>query len=239
MTKTVYTSDSRGFADHGWLRTRYSFSFANYYNPDRIHFGELRVINDDIVAGGRGFGTHPHDNMEIITIPLSGDLAHKDSMGNSSVIREGDIQVMSAGTGITHSEFNHNPDREVRLLQIWVFPDKKNVTPRYDQKSLKDLARDNALYEVLSPDPEGPGVWIHQQAWFSMGTLSSGWKDTYTLHKENNGVYVLVLEGEMKVAGEKLSRRDAVAVSDVNALELEATTDARVLLMEVPMMEAK
>ncbi len=164
MNSIIHRAETRGHANHGWLDTHHTFSFANYYNPERMHFGVLRVLNDDRVAAGMGFGTHPHDNMEIISIPLEGDLEHKDSMGNVSVIKNGDIQVMSAGTGITHSEYNRNKNSEVRFLQIWVFPNKKNVTPRYDQITLKDSDRYNKFQQILSPYPEDEGVWIHQNA---------------------------------------------------------------------------
>ena len=184
MKTVLHRSDTRGFADHGWLRSYHTFSFANYYNPERMHFGMLRVLNDDTVAPGRGFGTHPHDNMEIISLPLEGDLEHRDSMGNTAVIREGDIQVMSAGTGITHSEYNRNSDREVKFLQIWVFPNKKGVRPRYDQISLKDIRKDNELYQVLSPFENDQGVWIHQDAWFHLGEFTRDVSSSYQLRKK-------------------------------------------------------
>ena len=171
MKTIIHKAETRGHANHGWLNTHHTFSFANYYNPERVHFGALRVLNDDWIAGGEGFGKHPHDNMEIITIPLKGAVEHQDSMGNKGVINAGEIQVMSAGTGIFHSEYNANKDKELELLQIWVFSDKKNVTPRYQQMSLADLQKPNELYQILSPDYEGTGVWIHQQAWFQLDDL--------------------------------------------------------------------
>ena len=171
MKTVLHKADTRGHANHGWLDTHHSFSFANYHNPERMHFGVLRVLNDDRVAEGRGFGTHPHDNMEIISIPLEGDLEHKDSMGNVAVIKEGDVQVLSAGTGISHSEYNMNQDSEVKFLQIWVFPNKKQVEPRYDQISVRDIEKENQLYQILSPSMDDQGVWIHQNAWFSLGKL--------------------------------------------------------------------
>ncbi|MCB9355416.1 MAG: pirin family protein [Lewinellaceae bacterium] len=237
MANTVlHKADTRGHANHGWLDSHHTFSFANYYNPERMHFGVLRVLNDDVVAPGRGFGTHPHDNMEIISIPLSGDLEHKDSMGNTAVIRQGDIQVMSAGTGIQHSEFNKNSDQDVRFLQIWVFPNKRNATPRYDQISLDNDKLKNNLLQVLSPDPDDEGVWIHQNAWFHLGQLDKDFKTEYALKDPaKNGVYAFVIEGEVAINGQALGQRDGFGVWDASTLEITATSDARLLLMEVPM----
>ncbi|OOF66255.1 pirin family protein [Rodentibacter sp. Ppn85] len=234
--KTVFHSaNSRGNADHGWLKSRHIFSFANYYAPDRIHFGALRVINDDFVEGGRGFGTHPHDNMEIISIPLSGDLAHRDSMGNGSVIRHGDIQVMSAGTGITHSEMNPNTDIPVKFLQIWVFPNKRNVTPRYQQISIAEGAKPNDFQQILSPNADDEGVWIHQNAWFNLAKFDKGTTKEYRLNDTKNAVYIFVIKGSAKVAGFDLSERDGLGVWHVENFNVEATDDAEILLMEVPM----
>lgn len=234
MNTVVHKADSRGFADHGWLRSRHTFSFAGYYNPDRVHFGALRVLNDDKVAGGKGFGTHPHENMEIISIPLSGDLEHKDSTGRNEVIRQGDVQIMSAGSGITHSEFNHNADKDVQFLQIWVFPKERDITPRYEQKTYELAERMNRLQTVVAPDG-GEALTINQDAWFSLTKLEKGKGLNYELNKEGNGVYAFVLEGDVQIAGEHLNRRDAVGVSDTNKVELKAETDTEVLLMEVPM----
>jgi redox-sensitive bicupin YhaK (pirin superfamily) len=200
-----------------------------------MHFGVLRVLNDDRVAPGKGFGTHPHDNMEIISIPLEGDLEHKDSMGNVTVIREGDVQVMSAGTGIQHSEYNKNEDREVRFLQIWVYPDKKGVEPRYDQISIRDIETKNDFYQILSPDANDQGVWIHQNAWFHLGNFDAGNTSTYTINGVGNGVYLFVLEGSVESAGHGLNRRDALGIWNTGEIEVKALSDARVLLMEVPM----
>jgi quercetin 2,3-dioxygenase len=230
----IHRNETRGHADHGWLNARHSFSFANYYNPDRMNFGVLRVLNDDIVAPGRGFSTHPHDNMEIITIPLSGDLEHKDSMGNGTVIKQNDVQVMSAGTGIYHSEFNHNSDKEVRLLQIWVFPNKRNVEPRYDQITLP-VANRNVMQQILSPNPNDEGVWIHQDAWFHMGYLDKGFKGQYTIKKEGNGVYAFVIEGSISLGDEVLNRRDAGGIWNTSSFAFEASEDSQLLLLEVPM----
>ncbi|HLP06019.1 MAG TPA: pirin family protein [Paludibacter sp.] len=235
MKTVVHKSETRGHANHGWLDTYHTFSFADYYDPARVHFGALRVLNDDCVAAGEGFGTHPHDNMEIVSIPLAGDLEHKDSMGNHGVITTGEIQVMSAGTGIFHSEFNKNADKETCFLQIWIFPDKKNVAPRYDQISIAGIAKPDEFYQILSPDPDDQGVWIHQQAWFHLGDFSAGWKGKYPLKKENNGVYFFVLEGDLEIAGTELHARDGLGVSGTTEIEIKANSPSKLLAMEVPM----
>jgi quercetin 2,3-dioxygenase len=235
-TYEFHAADSRGAANHGWLQSYHTFSFANYYNPARVHFGTLRVLNDDTVSGGMGFGQHPHDNMEIISIPLSGDLEHKDSMGNTTVIRHGDIQVMSAGTGIYHSEYNHSKEETVKFLQIWVFPNKKNVTPRYDQVTLNVADRQNQLQQILSPSPEDAGVWIHQDAWFHLGKFDQDIQANYSIKKPGNGVYVFVLSGSFDLDGQTLATRDGLGIRDAAAIEVKAlTSDAEILLMEVPM----
>ncbi len=231
----LHRANSRGHANHGWLNSHHSFSFANYYNPERMHFGVLRVLNDDQVEAGRGFGTHPHNNMEIISIPLEGDLEHKDSMGNTAVIKQGDVQVLSAGTGIQHSEYNKNKDRQVKFLQIWLFPNKKNVKPRYDQMSFNVADRHNRLQQVLSPTPEDEGVWIHQDAWFHLGKFDAGKSVQYDLKKKGNGIYVFVLNGSMKAGGQTLGKRDGLGVWDLDQLSIEATANSEVLIMEVPM----
>lgn len=235
MKTVIHRAESRGHANHGWLDSYHSFSFASYHDPERMHFGALRVLNDDTVAPGRGFGTHPHKNMEIISIPLEGDLKHMDSMGNVAVIREGDIQVLSAGSGIAHSEYNKNTDQEVKFLQIWVFPDKKDVSPRYDQLSLKPLAKGNEFYQVLSPDASDQGVWIHQQAWFHMGSFDPGKTISYNLRKKGNGVYLFVLDGQLTIEGHPLNKRDAIGLWETARLEGTAQSQTRLLLMEVPM----
>lgn len=240
MANTIlHRAETRGVAEHGWLNSHHTFSFAGYHNPERMHFGALRVLNDDVVAPGMGFGTHPHDNMEIISIPLEGDLEHKDSMGNTTVIRHGDIQVMSAGTGVRHSEYNKNKDREVKFLQIWLFPNKQNVQPRYDQITLNAEARHNKLQQVLSPNPEDEGVWIHQDAWFHLGRFDKGFKTEYALKKAGDGVYAFVLSGDFIINGQPLGTRDGYGIWDVEKLTIEAASqDAEVLLMEVPMQLA-
>jgi redox-sensitive bicupin YhaK (pirin superfamily) len=233
--QVIHKADTRGIANHGWLQSRHTFSFASYYNPERINFGALRVLNDDMVEAGMGFGKHPHDNMEIISIPLEGDLEHKDSMGNTTVIKHGDIQVMSAGTGIFHSEYNKNKDREVKFLQIWVFPNKKNVSPRYDQISLKVSDRHNKLQQILSPNPDDEGVWIHQNAWFYLGKFDAGVKVNYTVKQKCNGVYAFVISGNLTVNDQPLAARDGFGIWDVEKLNIKSTTLSELLLMEVPM----
>jgi len=237
MANTVlHKAASRGDANHGWLHSRHTFSFANYYNPERIHFGMLRVLNDDYVEAGMGFGTHPHDNMEIISIPLEGDLEHKDSMGNVAVIKKGDVQVMSAGTGITHSEYNKNKDKPVKFLQIWVFPNKKNVKPRYDQITLNMTDRHNKLQQILSPNADDEGVWIHQDAWFHLGKFDEGFSVEYPVKKSGNGVYVFVLNGDVTIDETDLNERDGLGIWNTDRISIKANSpDSEILLMEVPM----
>lgn len=236
MANTVlHKADTRGFADHGWLKSHQSFSFANYYNPERIHFGALRVLNDDTVLGGGGFGKHPHDNMEIISIPLEGDLEHQDSMGNTAIIRKGDIQVMSAGTGIYHSEYNKNPDEAVKFLQIWIFPNQRNVEPRYDQQTLNPDDRHNKLQQILSPNPDDAGVWVYQDAWFHIADFDKGVNTDYQFKKSGNGVYVFVLKGDVRVNDELLNTRDGLGIWHTDSIHVTAESDAEFLLIEVPM----
>jgi redox-sensitive bicupin YhaK (pirin superfamily) len=233
---TLHSSSTRGYADHGWLKSHHTFSFAGYHDPERIHFGALRVLNDDTVAPGMGFGTHAHDNMEIISIPLEGDLEHRDSMGNTTVIHNGDIQVMSAGTGITHSEYNKNRDRPVKFLQIWIIPDKRQVAPRYGQITLDPRDRINTFQQVLSPNTDGPGLWIHQRAWFHLTSLEAGRTLTYALHEPGNGVYAFVLEGSVRIDGHRLDRRDGLAIQNGTTLDCLALDKTELLMMEVPML---
>lgn len=235
MKSVLHKAATRGNANHGWLNSHHSFSFANYHNPERMNFGVLRVLNDDVVAPAKGFGRHPHDNMEIISIPLEGDLEHKDSMGNVTVIKEGDVQVMSAGTGVFHSEYNKNSDKDVKFLQIWMFPNQRNVTPRYDQISLEDDKMNNQLLQILSPNMDDEGVWAHQNAWFHIGHLENETKVEYDLKIKDNGVYVFVLDGDVKVEGQELNKRDGFGVWDTNRISIESCNSAKVLLMEVPM----
>ena len=238
MNTLHYPAHTRGHANHGWLTTHHTFSFASYFDPQRTHFGVLRVLNDDEVAAGRGFGSHPHDNMEIISIPLEGDLEHKDSMGNTTVIRQGDIQVMSAGTGVVHSEKNKNLDRDVKFLQIWVFPDERDVEPRYDQIAMDEEKELDAWHQVLAPRAAGVkgAVWIHQDAYFSIGRFSPGTTTTYSFNKAGHGVYLFVLEGSAEVNGHQLGRRDGFGITATERFALTAGAGgARVLAMEVPM----
>ncbi len=237
MANTIFhKADSRGHANHGWLDSYHSFSFANYYNPERMNFGALRVLNDDTVSGGRGFGSHPHDNMEIVSIPLQGDLQHEDNLGNVAVIRKGDVQLISAGTGVFHSEKNKNPDEQVQFLQIWLFPNKLNGAPRYDQVSLDVQDRHNNFRQVLSPNPDDAGVWVQQDAWFSLGKFDAGFNTNYQFKKAGNGVYAFVLEGSVTINGQQLNRRDGFGIWDTDQLYFTAdSAGAEVLLMDVPM----
>ncbi len=235
MKLTVHRAGCRGHADHGWLNSWHTFSFANYYNPDRMHFGALRVLNDDTVQAGMGFGTHPHDNMEIISIVLEGALEHKDSMGNGSVIRPGEVQVMSAGTGIQHSEFNHSTKNEVRFLQIWVFPDKKSVEPRYDQAKFQDEEMSGKWRTVVSPDGADHTLWIHQQAWFSLGIFESDSKISYQSKKADSVVYVFLISGELEIGSETLNQRDGLCIEQIDSeIELKMIQKSKVLVMEIP-----
>jgi redox-sensitive bicupin YhaK (pirin superfamily) len=235
MNIVLHKADDRGYADHGWLQARHSFSFAGYYDPSRIHFGVLRVLNDDTVAAGMGFGMHPHDNMEIITIPFSGTLAHRDSMGNEGTISYGEIQVMSAGSGIQHSEFNHSRHESVSLFQIWLFPNKKNVTPRYDQISYDKEKMNNEWLQIVSPNPHDEGSWIHQDAWFLLGKYSENTIAEYTIKKEGNGIYLMMIEGEAEINGQKMNTRDAVAITEVTHLIVNMLAPSFMLLMDIPM----
>lgn len=235
MKSVLHKANTRGHVNHGWLDSNHTFSFANYYNPQRMNFGVLRVLNDDRVMAGRGFGTHPHDNMEIISIPLDGDLEHKDSMGNVAVIKKGDVQLMSAGTGIFHSEYNKNSDKEVKFLQIWLFPNKRDVNPRYDQTSLNNEEMNDRLVQILSPNQDDEGVWIHQNAWFHMGNLSKGKSVEYKIKDSRNGVYAFIIDGDVSIEGQELNRRDGYGVWDTDKINIDAISNARVLLMEVPM----
>ena len=235
MKTTYHAADSRGDANHGWLKSRHTFSFANYYNPERMGFGVLRVINDDFVIGGHGFGKHSHRDMEIISIPLSGRLAHGDSIGNEGIIETGEIQVMSAGTGITHSEMNGSEEEAVRFLQIWIIPNKMNVTPRYQQVDMNALMQPNEFSQVLSPNADDAGVWIHQNAWFSMGDFDKGVTQTYSLNNPSNGVYIFVISGQVIIEGNTLSTRDGLGIWDTNHFTMRVESAARVLVMEIPL----
>lgn len=231
----LHKANTRGHANHGWLNAYHSFSFANWYNPERVQFGVLRVLNDDTIAAGMGFGTHPHDNMEIITIPLEGDLAHKDSMGNAATIKTGDVQVMSAGTGIQHSEFNPNDHQQTKLFQIWLFPKLRNITPRYQQITLDKSLEKNDFAQILSPNSDDAGVWIYQDAWFYLSDFDANFSKKLSLKKEGNGFYIMNIEGEIEVNDEKLEKRDAIGIWETNEIEIKAKTNAKFLIMEIPM----
>jgi quercetin 2,3-dioxygenase len=235
--KTIFFSNTdRGHANHGWLNSYHTFSFGGYHNPSKMNFGALRVLNDDTVNGGMGFGKHPHDNMEIVSIPLEGGLEHQDSMGNKTLIKKGEVQIMSAGTGVFHSEKNESGKAPVKFLQIWVFPDKKNIEPRYDQKIFDLAARKNKFQTVVSPlGTSDEGVKINQNAWFSLVDLENENTLTYNLKDKNNGVYVFVLEGELEIDGQKLIKRDGLGITETELVTIKSSQDSEVLLMEVPM----
>ena len=237
MAQTIlHKADTRGVAKMGWLNSHHTFSFGGYHDPGRMHFGMLRVLNDDEVAPGMGFGTHPHDNMEIISIPLEGDLEHKDSMGNTTVIRAGDVQVMSAGTGISHSERNKNHDAPVKFLQIWIVPGKRNMAPRYDQITTVLADRRNKLQQILSPRADDAGVWVYQDAWMHVGQFDEHYHLGYEFRKAGDGVYAFVLSGQFSINGQKLDSRDGYGVWDAARLDIIAQSPgAELLLIEVPM----
>jgi redox-sensitive bicupin YhaK (pirin superfamily) len=237
MKTTIHKSDSRGHADHGWLNAHHSFSFASWHNPEKVHFGMLRVLNDDIVQEGKGFGTHPHDNMEIITIPLKGSLQHKDSMGNTSIIKAGEVQVMSAGSGVSHSEFNPSETDPVNLFQIWIFPDKKDVEPRYDQKEFNSADRKNKFQTIISPKDKviDGSMWIHQNAHLSLGNFDKSKVFNYDVRSKGNGVYVMVINGKIEVDGKTLGKRDAIGIEDTDKINFKSIEDSELLLIEVPM----
>jgi len=235
MKTILHKSDTRGEANHGWLHSRHTFSFADYYNPERMNFGALRVLNDDTVEAGMGFGTHPHNNMEIISIPLEGDLEHKDSMGNVAVIKNGDVQVMSAGTGVRHSEYNRNTNSMVKFLQIWVIPNEMNVTPRYAQITLEIEDRHNRFQQIVSPNADDDGVWIHQNAWFHLTKFDKGVSKEYKMKAKGNGVYTFILSGDVSINGQRLQPRDGFGIWDTDSVSIKAESNAEFLLMEVPM----
>lgn len=234
MNSTLYKANTRGHLNFGWLDANYSFSFSNYYDPARIHFGALRVLNDDTIQAGMGFGTHPHDNMEICTIPLKGALEHKDSTGGHGVIRKNDIQIMSAGTGVYHSEFNHSKTDEANILQIWIFPKKKNITPRYDQKTFNPTDRINQFQTIVAPDDEN-ALQLNQDTWLSLASFTKDTEISYTLHNTQNGIYAFLIEGNITVNNIDLHKRDAVGITETNKLDIHSTTNSELLLIEVPM----
>ncbi len=235
MNSVLHKANTRGSADHGWLKVNHTFSFANYQNPNRMNFGVLRVLNDDTISGGMGFNPHPHNNMEIITIPLEGSIKHKDDMGNSSVIARGDVQVMSAGKGVVHSEFNAHEQDDLKLLQIWLFSNKKNVEPRYQQIPIRDVEKKNEFYQILSPHNDDQGVWIHQNAWFHLGEFESKKRVTYKIQSAENGIYAFIIEGKATIENQSLEKRDGFGLWNTDAIEIQAEENSKILLMEVPM----
>lgn len=236
MKTILYKEETRGHAYHGWLDSKHTFSFANYFNPNRMGFGLLRVVNDDKVMGGEGFGTHPHNDMEIVSIPLSGELAHKDSMGHEEIIKTPEIQVMSAGTGITHSEYNASSTNPVEFFQIWVFPREEGTKPRYDQKAFDFNEKRNDFTNIVSPNGANESLWVNQDVWFNIGYFDKDKERNYNIKKEGNGLFAMVIEGEFEVEGIKLSRRDALGIHETNSIKIRSlSNDSRILLIDVPM----
>jgi hypothetical protein len=234
MKTVLHKADTRGLANFGWLYSRHTFSFGRYYDPERVHFGALRVLNDDIVEAGMGFGTHPHDNMEIISIPLQGDLEHKDSTGKSEVIRSGEVQIMSAGSGLSHSEYNHSKTEKVNFLQIWVMPKELNIQPRYDQRIFNAEDRKNSIQTVVAPDND-QALWINQDAWFNLADIEPGQEVKYDLHSKSHGVYAFLIEGKANINGINVDKRDGLGLYEVDQLEIKSDQNTSVLLIEVPM----
>lgn len=235
MKTILFKADDRGSADYGWLKPNYYFSFAQYHNPEKVHFGLLRVLNDDFVAGGGGFPTHPHDNMEIVTIPFTGALQHKDSTGGNGVIKAGDIQIMSAGTGVQHSEFNASKTEPVTLFQVWVFPKERNIKPRYDQRNFDVSDRVNKWQTVVSPLDSDKALWINQDARFALTRLDAGKEISYSTAFKGNGVFLVVINGSVQVGGKQLNKRDALGISETDSFSITADADAELLAIEIPM----
>ncbi|GIV36529.1 MAG: hypothetical protein KatS3mg032_0908 [Cyclobacteriaceae bacterium] len=235
MNIVVHPAHTRGHSHYGWLDTWHTFSFAHYFNPERMNFGALRVLNDDTVQGGKGFDRHPHENMEIVSIPLAGALEHQDSMGNRAVIREGDVQIMSAGTGVVHAEYNGSAHEPVSFLQIWVFPKQQNITPRYDQRTFRKEDRQNRWQQIVSPVQTDEGVWINQDAWFYRARLDEGRELTYALHRSGHGVYLFLIEGSVTVNDTMLNKRDGAGISGAEKIDFTANRPAELLLIEVPL----
>lgn len=236
MKKIIHRANSRGHFDYGWLKTYYTFSFSNYHDPERVNFGMLRVLNDDSIEGGQGFGTHPHNDMEIVTIPLEGALAHKDSTGSEGVIYPDEIQVMSAGTGIQHSEFNHLQDGTTKLLQLWIFPDKKGYEPRYKQKFFDAEDRKNKLQFIVTPEKKDDNLWLNQDAYLALTELEKDKSIKYKIHTKRNGVYLFLIEGEISIGDETLSKRDGIGIWGTDEFTITANSDSKILLIEIPMM---
>ena len=236
MKKIVHKADSRGYFDYGWLKTHHTFSFSNYYDPERVNFGMLRVLNDDLVAAGQGFGTHPHNDMEIVSIPLSGALAHKDSTGTEKAITPGEVQVMSAGTGILHSEYNHSKDNETNFLQLWIFPDEKGHQPRYDQKSFDPQERKNKIQFIVTPEKKDDNLWLNQDAYLALADLEKDKSIEYKIHTKGNGVYLFLIDGEISLDGETLSKRDGIGIWETESFKLKSDENSRLLFIEIPMV---
>ncbi len=237
MKSIYHQNESRGLADHGWLKSRHTFSFASYYNPERMNFGLLRVLNDDIVKPSMGFGTHPHENMEIISIPLSGSLRHQDSMGNTHIISAGEVQIMSAGSGITHSEYNNSSSEDVNFLQIWVLPKERDITPRYDQKIFDEGNRENRFQLLVAPEDSDETVWINQQAWFSLADIEAEQRVRYDKNDKKNGVYFFVIKGNVNIEGNDVKQRDGLGVIDGETYPVFAQTKTELLAIEVPLVD--
>lgn len=235
MRKMIHKANTRGVADFGWLHSKHTFSFSSYYNPNRMQFGALRVLNDDIVAPDMGFGTHGHENMEIVSIPISGELAHRDSTGNAEVIRSGEVQIMSAGTGIRHSEFNHSQNDPVNFLQIWILPKEIGIKPRYEQKLFEVSERKNKLQTVVSPVKNSDAVWINQDSYFSLANIEQGKELEYKMNLAGNGVYLFLIEGSITFDGEIFEKRDGIGISEVDRFKIQAKQNAEILFIEVPM----
>ena len=234
MKTILHPADSRGHVSFEWLNSNHSFSFGRYHDPERMGFGMLRVLNDDVIEGGSGFGQHPHDNMEIVSIPITGALEHKDSTGRHEVINQNDVQIMSAGTGIKHSEYNHFADKETNFLQVWILPKKRNIEPRYEQKTFDPTLRNNQFQTVVAPDND-KAVWINQDAWFSLTNLQADKTIDYNFHKSGNGAYVFVLSGSLIINGEIINKRDALGVWDIDNFSIAASAHSEFLIIEVPM----
>jgi len=233
--KTIHKANTRGYFNHGWLKTFHTFSFAGYYDKSRVHFGMLRVLNDDIILPGEGFGTHPHDNMEIVTIPIYGEVAHKDSTGHEEVIRPNEVQIMSAGSGLMHSEYNASAENELNLLQIWVFPKERDITPRYDQKMFNPELMKNSFLTLVSPEKSDDTLWINQDSYFSIGILDKGKTSEYKIKKNGNGLYIFVMNGSLTAGGDVLENRDGMGLEEINSVNIKANEDSKILLIEVPM----
>ena len=238
MNKVLHIAQERGLVSFGWLDAKYSFSFGNYYNPEKMNFGALRVLNDDTIAPAMGFGKHPHKNMEIITIVQSGALKHEDSMGNKGIIEAGDIQVMSAGSGIEHSEVNASSQNSLTLFQLWIHSQRQDVTPRYEQKKIAPLLTDNAFTTIVKPKQEAlkDDIWIHQQAYISIGNFSNQTQTNYSMQQSQNGVYIMVIEGSIVVADQTLQHRDAIGLWNTQSVDISITKNSKVLIVEVPMI---